>query len=534
MSTWRRLALAFFPEERRTLQRPLYIDSYYSLYSWVFLPRCREAHAAGDHRTLRKIYAHAEWCLRQNERAWDLAIAVRVCFYEHLFDRREDWERVIPYLSAKVYEGCWPIWEYRWKFWTARFGAEETRRLRQLLTAGEARAQETRRNTMAAGEQIDMEQWLGTAAELEEAAALTAHLVAIRSFPGEEGAVQQAIADWFTVQGLTPELSPTSGEHPNIIVRIENGPGPTLLLNGHTDTVLAAQGWSCDPWRGRRDGDRFYGLGAADMKSGVAAAMLVTRALARAPGRWSGTVIFTAVMDEEAFSIGARALVELGIQADYCVVTEPMHEPPMIGGVGKVLVRGEVTGKSSHASMPDEGINAAEEAARLIAQLAAMPLGQHPRMRSSQAVLSLHSGNEQYVITVPERATFTINRHTVPGETGETILAEMRALADSLDSPAQFAFAIDPPYYPAWELDAAHPFAADFERAYAAEFGHAPEWGYARHVADANYFAADLGIPTLQFGPHGYGFHQCDEWVDLPSIAATIRVILRLATDILH
>ena len=386
---------------------------------------------------------------------------------------------------------------------------------------------------MGTKEQIDLEGWLGASADLEEAAALTAHLVAIRSFPGEEGEVQQAVADWFTAQGLAPELSPTKGEHPNIIVRVENGPGPTLLLNGHTDTVLEAQGWTGDPWRGRRDGERFYGLGAADMKSGVAAAMLVTRALARAPERWSGTVIFTAVMDEEAFSIGARALVDMGIGADYCIVTEPMPDP-VLGGVGKVLVRGEVTGKSSHASMPDEGINAAEEAARLIAQLATMPLGQHPRMRSSQAVLSLYSGNAQYVITVPERATFTINRHTVPGETAETILAEMRALADALDSPATFDFAIDPPYYPAWELAADSPFAADFARAYAAEVGHAPVWGYARHVADANYFSADLGIPTLQFGPQGHGFHQSDEWVDLPSIATTIRVILRLATDILR
>jgi acetylornithine deacetylase/succinyl-diaminopimelate desuccinylase-like protein len=531
MAMWRRLALAFFPKERRWFQAA--DCNYYQLY-FDLLPMCRKAHAVNDQLTLRKIYAHAEWCLRQKERAPDLNNAVWVCFYEHLFDHREDWERVIPYLSARVYESCWPIWEYRWKFWTERFGAEETGRLRQLLTASEARAQGTERKTMTAEQQIDLEQWLGTAADLEEAAALTAYLVAIRSFPGEEGEVQRAVADWFTAQGLAPELSPTSGEHPNIIVRVENGPGPTLLLNGHTDTVLEAQGWTCDPWQGRRDGDRLYGLGAADMKSGVAAAMLVTRALARAPGRWSGTVIFTAVMDEEAFSIGARALVDLGIRADYCVVTEPMHEPPMIGGVGKVLVRGEVTGKSSHASMPDQGINAAEEAARLIAQLAAMPLGQHPRMSSSQAVLSLHSGNAQYVITVPERATFTINRHTVPGETAETILAEMRALADALDSPATFAFAIDPPYYPAWELDADNPFAAHFARAYAAEIGHAPTWGYARHVADANYFAADLGIPTLQFGPHGYGFHQCDEWVDLPSIATTIRVILRLATDILR
>ncbi len=387
---------------------------------------------------------------------------------------------------------------------------------------------------MTADEQHEQTAWLREVVDQEEAAALLIHLVAIRSYPGEEGPVQRAVADWFTAQGLTPELSPTSGEHPNVIVRVQNGPGPTLLLNGHTDTVLAAQGWSCDPWQGRRDGDRFYGLGAADMKSGVAAAMLATRALARAPGRWSGTVIFTAVVDEEAYSVGARALVELGLRADYCVVTESSWENPTIAGVGKVLVRADVTGKAAHGSWPQDGINAATEAAKLVARLDDMALGQHPHLRATQCLLSLHGGNDQYVITVPERARFTINRHIVPGETGESVLAEMRALAEGLQSPATFAFAIDPPYYPAWELAPAHPFMDHFAAAYTAEVGHAPVWSYNAGVADTNYFATDLGIPTIQFGPHGDGYHQKDEWVDLPSIAGTTRVLLRLATDLLR
>jgi len=387
---------------------------------------------------------------------------------------------------------------------------------------------------MATARQPTLEGWLHASADLEEAAALTAHLVSIRSFPGEEGEVQRAVAAWFTAQGLTPELSPTSGEHPNVIVRVANGPGPTLLLNGHTDTVLAAQGWSCDPWRGRRDGDRFYGLGAADMKAGVAAAMLATRALARAPERWSGTVVFTAVVDEEAYSTGARALVDMGLRADYCVVTESSWDTPTIAGVGKVLVRADITGKAAHGSWPQEGINAATEAAKLVARLDEMPLGQHPHLRATQCLLSLHGGNEQYVITVPERARFTINRHIVPGETGESVLAEMRALADTLNSPATFEFAIDPPYYPAWELAPEGPLVERFAAAYTAEVGRVPVWSYNSGVADTNYFSADLGIPTIQFGPHGGGYHQKDEWVDLPSIAGTTRVLLRLATDLLH
>ncbi len=52
-------------------------------------------------------------------------------------------------------------------------------------------------------------------------------------------------------------------------------------------------------------------------------------------------------------------------------------------------------------------------------------------------------------------------------------------------------------------------------------------------MADANYFAADLGIPTVHFGPHGDQYHQANEWVDVPSIAATGRIVLRLALDVL-
>ncbi|MGN6565250.1 MAG: M20 family metallopeptidase [Thermomicrobiales bacterium] len=375
--------------------------------------------------------------------------------------------------------------------------------------------------------QADEQAWLQAASSDEEAAALTADLVGQRSYPGEEGAAQRIVADWLRAAGLAPELHATEGDRPNVIARVENGLGPTVLLNGHIDTVLAAQEWAHDPWQARRDGDRLYGLGAADMKSGLAAAMLAARALHRARDRWRGTVIFTSVVDEEAYSIGARALVDQGLQADACIVTEASWMQPVLGGVGKVLVRGEVTGKAAHGSWPADGINAGVEAARLVARLDTLPLGQHPRLAATQCLLALHSGNEQYVITVPEHARFTINRHIVPGETGESVLAEMRALADSLSSPARFNFAIDPPYYPPWETPTGHPIVARFSRAYAAETGRTPDFGHNQGVADSNYFAADLGIPTIQFGPHGGNYHQAGEWVDVPSIAATVRVLLR-------
>jgi acetylornithine deacetylase/succinyl-diaminopimelate desuccinylase-like protein len=374
--------------------------------------------------------------------------------------------------------------------------------------------------------------WLAESSDVGEAAALTGDLVSIRSYPGDEHAVQQAVAEWFTRQGMTAEMQPLPDGRQNVIVTVENGDGPVLLLNGHVDTVLAAHGWDSDPWEPRIDGDRMYGLGACDMKSGVAAAMLATRALARRRDLWQGTVIFTSVVDEEAYSVGARGLVERGVRADACIVTEAGFDNPAIGAVGKVLVRVDVHGKAAHGSWPADGINAAVEAARFVTALEDARLGVHPHMTATQCVLSFHSGSDQYVITVPERAQVLINRHIVPGETGEGVLADMRVLADSLNSAATFVLAIDPPYYPPWEIDSGHPLLETFTRAFEAETGRAPELQYNWGVADTNYFAADLGIPSIQFGPHGGDFHQANEWVDLPSIGATIRIVLRTALEV--
>ena len=376
------------------------------------------------------------------------------------------------------------------------------------------------------------ETWLRDLFSDDEAAALTGDLVAIRSDPGGEGPVQRHVAAWLEANGHHPELQSTEGDRPNVIARIDNGPGPTLLLNGHVDTVLAVEGWSSDPWTPRRDGDRLYGLGAADMKSGVAAAMLATRALDRHRGRWQGSVIFSSVVDEEAYSIGARALIAAGLRADYCVVTESAWDRPALGSVGKVLVRIDVAGKAAHASWPWEGINAATEAARLVARLDDLPILEHPRMRGSRAVLSFASGNAQYVITVPEHARVVLNRMIVAGESRDSVLAEVQVLVDDLDSPARFELAIDPPYYPPWETAADHPLALALASAYEAETGRPPDWGY-WGFGDMNLFSEEAGIPTAMIGPRGAAFHQADEWVEIPTIAAAARLLVRLTCDLL-
>jgi acetylornithine deacetylase/succinyl-diaminopimelate desuccinylase-like protein len=192
----------------------------------------------------------------------------------------------------------------------------------------------------------------------------------------------------------------------------------------------------------------------------------------------------------------------------------------------------DVTGRAAHGSWPDAGVNAAVEAAKVVARLDELPIAPHPRMTGTQCVLSFHSGSDQYVITVPERAGVVINRMLAPGERAEAIAADLRALIDGLESPARFAISIDPPFYPPWETEANHPLAQSLVRAYVAETGAAPVWGY-HGFGDANLFAGEANIPTVQIGPDGANFHQANEWVDVPSIAASARLFVRMALDLM-
>lgn len=369
-----------------------------------------------------------------------------------------------------------------------------------------------------------------------EALTLLRRLVAVRSYPGEEAAAQQVVAAWLADAGLTPELQPTANGQPNVLARIANGPGPALLLNGHIDTVLAAEGWAADPWQGWMEGDRLHALGAGDMKCGVVVNMLVARELARRRSEWQGTLIFSSVTDEEAYSHGARALIAGGVQADACFVTEPMYDQAIIGGPGKILVRVEATGKAAHGFMPHEGVNAAIELARFVAQVCdAVPSGTHPRIPSSQTILSFQSGSAQYVITLPEHARALLTRQIVPGEGAESVLAELRAFADRLRSPARFDFYVDPPFYPPYEWHApAHPFAQAFAAAGQAVLGAPVPLGYTVGVSDANLICGDAGIPTITFGPRGGDFHQCTEWVDITTLAPCAEVLLRTALGFLR
>ncbi len=373
-----------------------------------------------------------------------------------------------------------------------------------------------------------------TVPEGSELTALVSSLVAIPSLSGEEGEIQSFIAGWFGERGMAAAIEPAAGGATNVVCEVSgSGEGPPLWMGGHCDTVAPAPGWSTDPFEPTiRDG-KLFGLGAMDMKGGLAAAMLAAADLARSPESWAGRVVFAALADEEASSRGARGFLRSGRSIDGAVMGEPHFEDPSLGAIGKFNLRIVATGRSAHGSRPREGVNAAVEGSRLAAALDGLDRMRHPRFGPAMhCVLSISSGSGRYEIRVPDRCEILVNWHVMPGESAADAVAAVERLIAGLRSPASFAITVGEPLYGSYNLDERHPFVEAFASSYRRVLGRAPDFGFGSAVSDANLFGVEGAIPTILFGPGGANLHAADEWVALDDLPVVRRLYVDLATTL--
>src|SRR5699024_5166551 len=149
-------------------------------------------------------------------------------------------------------------------------------------------------------------------------------LVKYPSVLGEEAEIQHFIADHFKASDLETDVweldesikdLPDAGDsgvpfagRPNVAgVHKGAGGGRSLIINGHIDVVSPepVDAWSHDPWAAEIIGNRMYGRGALDMKSGVAINMLLPRLLRDAGIQTKGDITLHSVIEEECTGNGA-------------------------------------------------------------------------------------------------------------------------------------------------------------------------------------------------------------------------------------
>lgn len=150
------------------------------------------------------------------------------------------------------------------------------------------------------------------------------------------------------------------GNRRNILVF--NKPNPKIALFGHMDTVLP-KAETETPFVPRIDGDKLYGLGSVDMKSGLA----IMLKLATEINNDDFSLVFS--VDEEYEFKGAIKLKEFkGFNPQFIINVEPTENKILSGCRGITEFSLIVHGKSAHAGRKEFGVNAIEKAVELISE----------------------------------------------------------------------------------------------------------------------------------------------------------------------
>ena len=365
-------------------------------------------------------------------------------------------------------------------------------------------------------------------------------MIAINSVVGQEGELAEYLRGELEALGLRCEVEEVEPGRPNVYARLEGeGPGKRLNFNGHTDTIPVVEGWETDPFAPVVKDGRLYGLGACDMKGGIACILDMMRAFVESGYPFKGELSFSGVIDEEAYGEGAKAMLKTDYgKVDAIVLAEPYPgdetKPIPLGITGKILYDIHVKGRAAHGFRPQLGINAIEEAGEILASLDKLEFKEHPDFgRGNYSTLKIEGGYEIYSVVVPARCRFEVNRLLVPGETVETAIEDMERLIGTLELESDIEVRTKPPRYEAYVMEKDEDILRVFDSVYKEVMDVEPHYEYAYGITDANIFAGEGKIPCLHLGPQRGGAHQKNEYVLLDWLPPVSKMYALIAARFL-
>ncbi|HZM77392.1 MAG TPA: M20/M25/M40 family metallo-hydrolase [Candidatus Limnocylindrales bacterium] len=241
---------------------------------------------------------------------------------------------------------------------------------------------------------------------MTQAIELLRRMLEIESVSGEEAALSAYLARTLAGWGFRVRVDAVG----NFIGEIDRGPGPTVMLLGHLDTVAGAVDMHLE-------GDRLYGRGAVDAK-GPLAAMICAAATTSAAGR---VVVVGAVQEETPGSLGAMEIRRTYPPPDALVVGEPSGWSNVVLGFrGKLDLSYEVSCPAGHPTSPTP--KASELAVRAWTTLTEL-LGPHATHRAfNQPGATLVAIDADQV-----RARACLSVRTPPGFDAQALVDGLRA-----------------------------------------------------------------------------------------------------------
>jgi len=368
---------------------------------------------------------------------------------------------------------------------------------------------------------------------VQDVVELLSQLIKIPSVCGQEGRLAHYIADWLSKQGIQAQLMDVKPGRPNVVATLAGAQGGSgLMFNGHMDTVDPGQGWTRDPFGAEIVDGRMYGRGSYDMKSGLAGILWAAAKCKEEGLPERGRLVVAAVVDEEAYDLGTYALVQHGLTGglDFAVVAEATHLEAVTAHFGRAVFEVEVHGKVAHSQDPSLGVNAIQEAARLINALPRIRAPRHKRFGPPTVNALKIEGGQERLMLVPDSCRLLVERCLMPGYDSNMALKDLKALIKKTGVKAKASpVARETPFCDPFEIPDGNPHVRLVREAARRVVGKTPKISFHSGPCDSCILANQGKLPTIDFGPKGRNLHQPDEYVEIESVRAAANVYYEIA-----
>ncbi|HEY1565816.1 MAG TPA: M20/M25/M40 family metallo-hydrolase [Solirubrobacteraceae bacterium] len=297
---------------------------------------------------------------------------------------------------------------------------------------------------------------------------------------------------------------------------------PGILVLAHLDTVHPVGSAS---ERIRREGDRFYGPGAYDMKGGAFLATYALGALLDDGQAPRLPVTFLFVPDEEIGTPTTRALIETeACRHHYVLVPEPAQDRGNLITGRWAFQRFVIEARGAPGHAGGAGASGASAIREIAAQIPMIESLSDADRDVAVSVGVVHGGT--FVNVVPDRCQAEVLAVTATEEDFHGVRARLRGLR-----PLSPGIRLEVTPGPVRPLFAPTPESlALYERArtLANRIGFNPGHGTVGGGSDGNFTGA-LGVPTLDgIGVCGDAFHTAQEHLLVSSLVPRARLIAEL------
>jgi acetylornithine deacetylase len=394
-----------------------------------------------------------------------------------------------------------------------------------------------------------------------------AEMVDISSPTGREALMAQYLVQRMRAIGMETDLQLVGEGRPNAVGHLRGrGSGTNLLFTGHMDTSYSGEeeylsGEGFQPKAVVRDG-WMWGLGANNMKSGLAAALVAIEAIIKRGIQLEGDISLAGVVGEiekapveefqgveySGYGTGSKHLVTHGVTADCAVLMEPTGLRIATANMGCIWLRITVGGTVSHSALSNRPnvINAISLMHELQSDIAAWAHNYEQRQEfrnehPNVTIAAIRGGASWRLSRNPHSCSLYLDIRTVPGQTTDMVKRELRAVLTRFaertgtPEPVLYLYVTDPPML----IDEQLPVVEALGEAQRAVMGERQPSIIRRPGADAVHFTR-YDVPCVLFGPggrlhpgtRGKSMHSFGEHVLIEDVVTAARIYLATALDL--